>query len=672
MYYASFGILAVIHHLIINHDILKNGNKLSENDSRYRYRLFLISILLFYLADLSWGFFHESNYRLLAYTDTILFFASMAFSVLFWTRFVVAFLGKRSINTIIILTAGWFIFGFVILSLFINFFNPIIFAFTKDMEYVPGAGRYFLLVAQFIMYIISSFYSLFAAYKSEGLDKVHYTAVFLTSGVMAIFIVLQLFYPLIPFYTIGCIIANCVMHIFVDEDEKIEQIQKKEEVEKEKEIYNHISNSLAEDYEAIYYIDIETGEYKEISTSKNYMSLNVKMKYEDFYTDSRENVKKYVHPDDCDFALSMYYKETILKNLRDRKSYSYKYRVMIGNEARYFSFVVMLADDGKHFVLCEKDINDTITAETALLEKQKASITFSQIAESLASNYDAIYYVDIQTGEYVGFDSNNKYGDLKVEPSGDDFFKTSKENASILIHPQDRERLLRIFDNDYLISALEDKKQFSIEYRLVIDDIVQYIRLFARKSRDGIHLIIGVENIDEEVKKEKEHLLALNTEKEIARRDELTGTKNKTAFNELERSIQENLDKGNDNLAFAFAVCDINNLKKINDTNGHKAGDEYIKNASKLICDIFTHSPVFRVGGDEFVIFLSGNDFDDRKELISKLNKESITNRDKNKGPVIAAGIAEFIAGKDKNVDDVFVRADREMYENKRQLKQKG
>ena len=195
MYYASFGILAVIHHLIINHDILKNGNKLSKNDSRYRYRLFLISILLFYLADLSWGFFSESNYRTLAYADTILFFASMAFSVLFWTRFVSAFLGKRSIKTISLLTAGWFIFCFVILSLLINFFKPIIFSFTETMVYVPGVGRYILLVAQFIMYIFSSLYSLFAALRSEGLDKIHYMAVFLTCGVMAVFIVLQSFYP---------------------------------------------------------------------------------------------------------------------------------------------------------------------------------------------------------------------------------------------------------------------------------------------------------------------------------------------------------------------------------------------------------------------------------------------------------------------------------------------
>ena len=669
MYYSSFGILAVIHHLIINHDILKNSKKLSKDDSRYRYRLFLISILIFYMADLSWGFFTGSDYRTLAYADTMLFFASMAFSVLFWTRFVASFLGTKSINTISLLISGWFIFSFVILSLFINFFKPIIFTFTYDMEYIPGIGRYFLLIAQLIMYIISSLYSLFASYRSEGRARIHYRAVFQTCGVMAVFILLQSFYPLVPFYTIGCIIANCVMHIFVDEDEKIEQVQKKEKAEKEKEIYNHISNSLAEDYEAIYYINIETGEYKEISASDEYMSLNVNPSFNDFYTDTIDNLLKYAHPDDRAFALSMYHKETMLKNLKDRKSYAYKYRIMFGNEPRYFRFVVMLAEDGKHFVLCEKDINDTITAETAFLEKQKASITFTQIAESLASNYDAIYYVDSQTGEYVGFDSNNIFGELKVNQSGDDFFKTSKDNALILVHPQDQERLLRIFDNDYMISALEDKKQFSIEYRLIIDDRVQHTRLSARKSRDGIHLIIGVENIDEEVKKEKEHLLALNTEKENARRDELTGTRNKTAFAEIEKSIQENLDKGMDYLPFALAVCDINDLKKINDSKGHKAGDEYIKKSAKMICDIFDHSPVFRIGGDEFVIFLSGQDYADRKKLIAMLNKESIINRDKNIGPVIAVGIADYIVGKDKHVDDVFDRADHEMYENKRKLK---
>lgn len=91
---------------------------------------------------------------------------------------------------------------------------------------------------------------------------------------------------------------------------------------------------------------------------------------------------------------------------------------MIGDAARYFRFQVMLSEDGEHFVLCLKDIHETITAETALLENQKTSVTFSQIAESLASNYDVIYYVEISSGDYVGYTANNIYGELKVDESG--------------------------------------------------------------------------------------------------------------------------------------------------------------------------------------------------------------------------------------------------------------
>ena len=59
---------------------------------------------------------------------------------------------------------------------------------------------------------------------------------------------------------------------------------------------------------------------------------------------------------------------------------------------------------------------------------------------------------------------------------------------------------------------------------------------------------------------------------------------------------------------FAVAVCDVNGLKAINDTLGHQAGDKLIREASMLICNTFKHSPVYRVGGDEFVVILIGQD----------------------------------------------------------------
>lgn len=122
-------------------------------------------------------------------------------------------------------------------------------------------------------------------------------------------------------------------------------------------------------------------------------------------------------------------------------------------------------------------------------------------------------------------------------------------------------------------------------------------------------------------------------------------------------------------MPFGFAVCDINDLKKVNDTQGHKAGDEYIKASAKLLCDTFVHSPVFRIGGDEFVIFLRSDDYINRRKLIADLKQTVINNQKSGQGPVIAIGTADYNQDTDSNVNDVFERADEAMYENKRWIK---
>lgn len=210
------------------------------------------------------------------------------------------------------------------------------------------------------------------------------------------------------------------------------------------------------------------------------------------------------------------------------------------------------------------------------------------------------------------------------------------------------------------------------EYCLIVNGTPQHTRLSVRKTGDMRHLIFGVENIEDEIQREREHMRALNTEKELARRYELTGIKNKTAYSELEKSVQRNIDDGVDDRSFALAVCDINDLKKINDSLGHKAGDEYIKSSAKLLCDIFVHSPVFRIGGDEFIIFLRGDDYSSREELIDRFHKTIMTNIRKAEGPVIAFGIAEYRPGEDLSVTEIFERADDMMYADKRGLKQQA
>ena len=115
----------------------------------------------------------------------------------------------------------------------------------------------------------------------------------------------------------------------------------------------------------------------------------------------------------------------------------------------------------------------------------------------------------------------------------------------------------------------------------------------------------------------------------------------------------------------------MNGLKVINDTLGHKAGDEYIRKASRMICDIFQHSPVYRTGGDEFVVILTGRDYLIRKELVLALHDRSVEHISTNE-VVISGGLSDYQPGSDSSLHDAFERADALMYEEKKLLKSMG
>ena len=118
-------------------------------------------------------------------------------------------------------------------------------------------------------------------------------------------------------------------------------------------------------------------------------------------------------------------------------------------------------------------------------------------------------------------------------------------------------------------------------------------------------------------------------------------------------------------------VCDVNGLKQVNDNLGHKAGDEYIRSASQLICDHFKHSPVYRIGGDEFVVVLEGPDFVHRERIMAELNEAVVANREAGK-VVVACGLSEYNPLMDREVHAIFERADALMYARKIELKRPG
>lgn len=158
---------------------------------------------------------------------------------------------------------------------------------------------------------------------------------------------------------------------------------------------------------------------------------------------------------------------------------------------------------------------------------------------------------------------------------------------------------------------------------------------------------------------------------DMAYTDPLTGVKSKAAYKEEVRKINRNIEMGF--AQFGIVMFDLNNLKVINDTFGHEAGDAYIVNGCKMICTTFKHSPVFRIGGDEFVVILSGSDLLNVEQLLGKLYQKMKDQKMKNSqdpnAVSIAAGYSVFDEEKDRELQDVFKRADAVMYQNKEAIK---
>ena len=454
-----------------------------------------------------------------------------------------------------------------------------------------------------------------------------------------------------------------------DIDGKVRQSEIDKEIARQKEIYDQITASLAKQFDTLYFIDIETSTYTEISSTNEYKKLNVPATGNDFFSESRRSIRKYVHPEDQEKALSIHYKDVMLENLKKGNSFSLTWRLVVNGQVRHIRHTEIMARDGKHILVCIKNIDAEIQAELALKEDQKKNVTFTQIAERLADHFDLIYYIDCESSKYVELATKKKSGRLKIQDEGEDFFESTRRNLDRIVFSEDRNRIRLFLDRDNLITRLESRRQLTEDYRMLMDGgKTQYTRMSVTYSSDHRHFIICVENREEDVRKEKEQLAALSMANEIARRDELTRTKNKTAYHEMENELQAQIKEGCG--SFGIVVCDINGLKKINDTEGHRAGDDYIRTSCMLICRIFHHSPVFRIGGDEFAVILRNRDYENREKLISRLRRQVEENIRIGEGPVVASGLAEFQPDEDHSVEDVFNRADIRMYENKTRLKE--
>ena len=163
------------------------------------------------------------------YVETILFYVAMAAVLLFWTQYITAYLESNNAFGTILRYAGRILFVIEVVVLIVNIFYPVKFWFDENYAYQTGVMGYFTLFAQILIFLITSIYTLRITAKSEGKVRRRNLTIGLFGIAMTAMIVLQLYFPLWPCYTIGYMFGTCLLHSFVVEDEKEEYRRELEE-----------------------------------------------------------------------------------------------------------------------------------------------------------------------------------------------------------------------------------------------------------------------------------------------------------------------------------------------------------------------------------------------------------------------------------------------------------
>ena len=222
MQYSVFVIVCLIIHAVVNLDIFRKKATISLPAIK-SYRVFVASVALYFLVDLLWGVFEENKLAIALYVDTSIYFIIMGFTILAWTRYIIQFLEGKGVFQKIAMYIGNIFFLTEVILIIVNIFTPIL--FTVDREtcvYTAYKARNIMLYIKILIYFLLLIYTGVNAFLAKGSKRRRYMTVTLYSIVMAVSIIIQIYYPYLPLYSIGCIIGSVLLNSFVISDIKEE------------------------------------------------------------------------------------------------------------------------------------------------------------------------------------------------------------------------------------------------------------------------------------------------------------------------------------------------------------------------------------------------------------------------------------------------------------------
>lgn len=156
--------------------------------------------------------------------------------------------------------------------------------------------------------------------------------------------------------------------------------------------------------------------------------------------------------------------------------------------------------------LADNPVTKKIAVVAAVLSIKDSSQgeVYANIASALATDYFNLFYINLETEDFIEYTSNVGQDQLATERHGENFFQTAREDALTHLYEEDRETFVKVFTKENVLKQIDETGTFVHAYRLLKFGIPYYVNMKAvRMTRDKKSLIIGVSNIETQVKQKE-------------------------------------------------------------------------------------------------------------------------------------------------------------------------
>ncbi len=419
-------------------------------------------------------------------------------------------------------------------------------------------------------------------------------------------------------------------------------------------------DALSREYVSVYYINLDTGEHHPYKINNRLISVFGEQLFRgDFETATRYFLEKEAHPSEREHMAEVLTSEKIRERLKKKDSFT---EIYLNQDNCYCEMkVVRIEQPDEALVVVLGIAMKDEEIRTRITHKKQKDFQLA-LLDGMSREYYTVWLLhpDRSLELYRANESAYERQIVKMVTEQGDYSYAMQEFVDQYVAPVDKDRVEKETDFDTLLARIPEHDIYTVTFRQVQEHgqlkYTQICYARAKGADEQIHIVMAFRDVNESIREEirqQERYQKAVKERDL---DGLTGIKNRHCY---ERRLKEFKKSKNKTISCIF--IDVDGLRDLNNTEGHFAGDELIKFVSKTIVHFWTDDNAFRIGGDEFVVFLFDQDEEKVKKNVASFEKK-LSERDYS----ASVGFATMPV-KDLDVNGLISSAEEGMYRQKRE-----